>query len=105
MQYRHITIFLANAAMHKSERSRNPKCKVTWDKFDVNRRFLIILRSPHHDSFLVHINVLFNSWIVLMTDTKTYGLHLTWGPGMNESHIHYRHPCISIDTTVCIRTQ
>jgi len=39
-----------------------------------------------------------------MTDTKTYGLHLTWGPGMTESHIQYRHPCISIDITVCIRT-
>lgn len=50
--YRYITIFLANAAIHKSEGSRNMKCEVTWDKFDVNKRFPIILRSPHHNRFL-----------------------------------------------------
>lgn len=40
-----------------------------------------------------------------MTDTKTSGPHQTWGPGMTESHIQYRQPCVSINTTICIRTQ
>jgi len=105
MQYIYITMFFANAAIHKSESSRNLNCEVKWYKFDVNKRFLIILRSLHHNSFFVLINVLLNSRIVLKTDMKTHGLHLTWGPGMTESHIQYRHPCISIDITVRIRTQ